>query len=125
MSKRPLILIVDHNQRNLELLGQFLGKEGYDTQAVSTLEHFEQVLNQTEVFGLALVDISGFDRSIWVLCERLTDQGVPLLVISPQQVTQIQQESLAHGAHGVLFKPLVIKQLVSVIKTLIRDISSE
>jgi DNA-binding response OmpR family regulator len=120
---RPCILIIDRNQRNLQLLGEFLSKEGYETVPVSTLEDFEQILNQTETFSLALVDISGFDRGIWILCERLTDQGVPLLVISPQQIPQIQQESLAHGAHGVLFKPLVVKQLVSVIQTMIRDIS--
>jgi len=125
MSNWPLILTIDRNQKNLELLGQFLSKEGYTTLAVSTLEHFEQILNQTETFGLALVDISGFDRGIWILCERLTDQGVPLLVISSQQMPRIQQESLAHGAHLVLFKPIVVKQLVSVIQTMMRDISSE
>ena len=125
MNTKPLILTIDRNRRNLELLGQFLKEQGYTTLSGSTVEDFDQILLRTEEFGLALVDISGFDRGIWALCEKLTDQGVPLLVISPQQIPQIQQESLAHGAHGVLFKPLVVKQLVSVIQTMIRDVSSE
>jgi DNA-binding response OmpR family regulator len=125
MSVQPLILTIDRNQRNLELLGQFLGKEGYTTLAISTVEDFGHVLGRTETFVLALIDISGFDRGIWDFCEKLTDQGVPLLIISPQQVPQIQQESLAHGAQGVMFKPLVVKQLVSVIQTMMRDMPGE
>jgi DNA-binding response OmpR family regulator len=125
MSTPALILTIDRNQRNLELLGQFLNKEGFTTLAISTLEGFEDILNGTGRFGLALIDISGFDRGIWVLCEKLTNQGVPLLVISPQQLPHIQQESLSHGANGVLFKPLVIKQLASMIRTMMRDVHED
>jgi DNA-binding response OmpR family regulator len=120
MSAQSKILTLDHNQRNLELLEQFLGKEGYTTIPVSTLVAVEEILENTEGIGIALVDISGFDRRIWEYCERLANQGVPLLVISSQQVVGIQQESLSHGAQGVLFKPLVVKELSSVIRSLIR-----
>jgi hypothetical protein len=54
MSRPPFILTVDRNQRNLELLGQFLGKEGYSTLPVSTLEDFERILDQSHILGLAL-----------------------------------------------------------------------
>jgi DNA-binding response OmpR family regulator len=120
MSAQSKILTLDHNQRNLELLGKFLGKEGYTIIPVSTLEAIEEILKNTEGIGIALVDISGFDRRIWEYCERLANQDVPLLVISSQQVAGIQQESLSHGAQGVLFKPLVVKELSSVIRSLIR-----
>jgi DNA-binding response OmpR family regulator len=123
MSTQPLILTIDRNQRNLELLRRFLRKEGYETLSVSTFEEFDQLPGQSETFGLALIDISGFDRRIWILCEKLTEQGVPLLVISPQQVPQIQQESLAHGARGVMYKPLILKQLIHMIQVMMRDIS--
>jgi CheY-like chemotaxis protein len=123
MSAQPLILTIDHNERNLEIITQFLHKEGYLTLSVSTLEGFEQILGQAETLALALIDISGFDRRIWVLCEQLTQQGVPLLVISPQQIPKIQEESLAHGARGVMFKPLVVKQLIRMIHIMMRDIS--
>jgi DNA-binding response OmpR family regulator len=125
MSRQSLILTVDRNQRNLEILGQFLSKEGYATLPISTLEDFESILSQSNTLGLALVDISGFDRGIWDLCEKLTEKGVPLLVISPQQIPQIQQESLTHGARGVMFKPLVVKQLIKMIQVMMRDIPGE
>jgi DNA-binding response OmpR family regulator len=123
MSAQPLILTVDRNQRNLELLGQFLRKEGYETLPVSTFEEYEQILGQAETLALALIDISGFDRRIWILCEKLTERGVPLLVISPQQVPQIQQEGLAHGARSVMYKPVILKQLIRMIQVMMRDIA--
>jgi DNA-binding response OmpR family regulator len=121
MASKPRILTVDRNQRNLELLAQFLNKEGYETVAVSTLEDFNQILAQVDSFGIALVDISGFDRHIWEYCEKLSTQDVPLLILSPPQVKAIQQESLAHGAQGVVFKPLIIKEFSNLIRAMIRD----
>ena len=117
----PKILTVDHNRRNLELLAQFLGKEGYETYPIKTLEGFAAALDETENLGMALVDISGFDRHIWEYCERLSDKGVPLLIISPKQLSYIKQDSFTHGAQGVLFKPLVIKELTSMIRSMIQD----
>ncbi len=84
MDSKPLILTVDRNQRNLELLAQILGKEGYDTLSANTLEGIDQILERGDPIGVALVDISGFDRQIWAYCEKLSDNGVPLLVISPE-----------------------------------------
>jgi DNA-binding response OmpR family regulator len=115
------ILTVDRNQRNLELLEQFLQKQGYETVPVSTLENFEQILAQADSFGIALVDISGFDRSIWSYCEQLSTHEVPLLILSPPQLKSIRQESLAHGAQDVLFKPLIPNDFVSLVRTMIRD----
>ena len=117
-----LILTVDRNKRNLELLAEFLNKEGYQTLPVSSLESFDKIFEQIDSLGLALVDISGFDRRIWEYCEKLSSNDVPLLVISPQQLHTIRQESLTHGAQGVLFKPLIVAELVNVIRNLIRDV---
>jgi DNA-binding response OmpR family regulator len=120
MGSRQQILLVDHNRRNLELLTEFLRKEDYETIAISTLQELEQILGQVDQIGLALVDIAGFDRRIWGYCETLSNLNIPILVISPKQVANIQQESLTHGAQGVLFKPLVAKELTAVIRSLLR-----
>jgi CheY-like chemotaxis protein len=125
MRVKPRILTMDRNRRNLELLSQFLGKEGYETVAVSTMEEFESVINEPDGLAVALIDISGFDRSIWAACEKLADKGLQLLVISPQQMSGIRQESMSHGAQGVLFKPLVVKELLSVIQSLMPDEANE
>jgi DNA-binding response OmpR family regulator len=116
-----MVLIADHNRRNLELLGQFLNREGYQTVAASNLEELEQVIDQTDSIALSLVDISGFDRHIWQNCEQLRSKNIPLLILSPKHSMAIQQESVAHGARGVLIKPLVVKELLALVKRLIED----
>lgn len=68
MPDNPLILAVDRNERNLELLAQYLGKEGYEIFKAASFEAFEQALAHSKEIELALVDIAGFDRRVWECC---------------------------------------------------------
>ncbi|MHB0874992.1 MAG: response regulator [Anaerolineae bacterium] len=115
------ILAVDKNRRNLELLGQFLQRAGYAAAVASSLEEFDAVLDGSTPPALALIDVVGFDRSIWERCQRLHEKGVPLLVISPPQYPSAQQEGLSHGARGVLTKPLIMKELLALIRGLTEE----
>jgi DNA-binding response OmpR family regulator len=121
MNAMPVILAVDRNHRNLELLRQFLGREGYQTRTAATLEEFDQLLTESDGIGLALVDIAGFDRTIWERCEGLRHHKIPFLVLSPKQSTAIQQVSLTYGARGVLIKPLIAKELLGLIRSLLEE----
>src|SRR5215475_10778449 len=105
------LLLVNHLPRNLELLAEHLGKEGYHTIRASSYTEFDQVLRQPPSIQGALVDIAGFDSQIWQRCEQLRAAKIPFLVVSPQQSAAIQQAGLSHGARSVMVKPLVIKEL--------------
>lgn len=118
MTTSPPILLVACKQRNLDLLSQFLIKSGYSTQTVNDLQSFEMILDKPVKYGLAMVDISGFSRDIWDYCEKLASKNVPLLLIAPQKGQHLQHESLAHGARGVLYKPLVVKELLGTVSEL-------
>ena len=120
MKNNPLILTVDRNERNLELLAQFLGKEGYQIYKAGSLESFEKALTNSNEIHLALVDIAGFDQRIWEYCDRLREQNIPFLVLSPKQNVAIQQQSFVHGASSMLTKPLAIKELFLLIRNLLR-----
>jgi DNA-binding response OmpR family regulator len=119
MTVAPLILAVDHNRRNLELLSEVFSKAGYETVSASTLEELSQALADPQTVRLALVDLAGFDRGIWDYCERLQERKIPFLVVSPKLSSQIQKESLAHGASGFVVKPLVIRELLALVQTLL------
>jgi DNA-binding response OmpR family regulator len=121
MKAKRLILAVDRNPRNLELLAQFLGREGYGVLPAPTLEDFDRSLGRSEEVGLALVDIAGFDEGIWERCERLRAGGIPFLVLSARQSALVRQESLAHGARSVLVKPLVVAELLGVVRCLLGE----
>jgi DNA-binding response OmpR family regulator len=112
---------VDSNHRNLELLSEYLQKAGYRDFPAVTLEEFDQALERTEEIDLALVGLAGFDSSIWERCERLREAHIPFLVLSPRQTRTIQQESFARGARGVMIKPLVIRELLAIMGSLLEQ----
>lgn len=115
------ILLVNHLPRNLKLLAEYLGKEGFSTVSASTYAEFDDALSQQTPIDGALVDIAGYDTQIWIRCERLRAAKIPFLVVSPQQSAAIQQAGLAHGARSVMVKPLVIKELIGVIKSILAE----
>lgn len=121
MKESQIILSVDSNRRNQELLQAFLAKHGYRSMPVFSLTDLDQALVNPAAIGLAMVDIGGFDRTIWERCEQLRNRGVPFLVLSPRQSAAIQQASLSHGARGVYIKPLAVKELLVVIRTLMGE----
>jgi DNA-binding response OmpR family regulator len=121
MKTNAAILLVNRNQRNLELLAEFLGKGGYAISTASSLEEFDQALAGEKDVGVALVDITGFDQDIWERCEQLRSKKRPFLVISPRQSVALQQASLSHGARGVMIKPLGVKELIGIIEGMLEE----
>lgn len=121
METHSAILLVNRNQRNLELLAAYLGKEGYVISTASSLEEFDQILAGETDMAMALVDLTGFDQRIWEHCEQLRSRKKPFLVVSPKISVAIQQASLSHGARGVMVKPLVVKELLGLIKGMLEE----
>jgi len=118
------VLLINRLPRNLQLLADFLGKEGYVTIRAATYKEIDTALVPSQPIAGALVDIAGFDAEIWKRCERLRAAKVPFLVISPQQSAAIQQASLSYGARGVMIKPLIVKELIRVIESLLMESES-
>ena len=113
------ILLVNSLPGNLQLLVEFLGKAGYATVTAATYEELDQVLSQQMSFSGALIDIAGFDAQIWMRCEQLRADKIPFLVISPRQSVAVQQASFSHGAKGVVVKPLIVKELIAIIQSIL------
>ncbi|MFC2047864.1 PleD family two-component system response regulator [Chloroflexota bacterium] len=118
---KTTILSVDSNRANLELLSQQLAKEGYETLSAASLEELDNSIHEKKDIAVALIDPSGFDQSIWERCEELRKAKIPFIVISPQRSPLIQQDSMKHGASGLLVKPLGIKELLEYIHTLLGE----
>jgi DNA-binding response OmpR family regulator len=121
MTNRPVILIVGTNQTNLELLSKQLDREGYVTVKASSVEELNEIFKRNPGAALALVDVSGFDQSIWSYCEQLRKSKIPFIVISPQRSNTIQRDSMKHGASALLVKPLGVKELLEFVHTLLSD----
>lgn len=117
MSLSSAILAADSNDRNLELLTQLLGKADYRVEGTSELADLDLKLAKTAVeFELALIDVSGFDASIWQRCDRLNRLGVPWLAFcAAHQEVEVQQQGYRYGIRGVLVKPVDGEALVRTI----------
>ncbi|EKD81204.1 MAG: response regulator receiver protein [uncultured bacterium] len=119
MAEASLILSVNCNRRNLELLEQFLVKNGYAVVNAATLNEMAALLEQESSIRMALVDITAFDTKIWEQCETLRQKSIPFLIFSPRQISAIQQTEIMHSAHGVIVKPLVTQELLILIKQML------
>ncbi len=73
---------------------------------------------------ISKTDITRILREINSLNDFFVSANVRGTSAQPQ-IPQIQQESLAHGAQGVMYKPLVVKQLIKVIQSMMRNIPGE
>ncbi|GCE30409.1 hypothetical protein KDA_58930 [Dictyobacter alpinus] len=113
------LLLVNRLPRNLQLLSDYLKKEGYNTLTASNYQEFDQALTQQDSIAGCLIDIAGFDAAIWTRCEKLRAAKIPFLIFSPNQSAAVQQASLSHGAKGVMFKPLVVKDLLGVVQSIL------
>lgn len=123
LESKPLVLVINHNRRNLELLTQlltqFLERHSYHVLATVSLEAVAEAMSPPHTIKLALIDISGCDAGIWTFCQRLHQQQIPFLVISPRQQAAIQQASTMSGAISCLTKPLVMKELLRLVWNLL------
>lgn len=115
------LLLVSRLSRNLELLAAFLGKEGYTTLTATSYEAFDHALAQPQGLAGSLIDIAGFDAAIWSRCELLRADRIPFLIFLPRQSEAIQQASFSHGAKGTMTKPLVVKELLGVIRSILGE----
>ncbi len=114
------ILIVEHNRRNTELITGILCRDGYEVISAATMEEFDGLLKTPEMIGLALIDLMGFDQSIWKRSEILRTKGVPFILISPRMTS-----ALGHGERLVLLKPLVVKEMLSLVSTIFKETVNE
>jgi len=117
--KKNNVLIINTNRRDLDLLSQQLNKEGYRTYKATNDKELIDILQSTEqTMSVALVYISDFDQTIWDYCDELRKAKIPFLVISSKRSLTIQQESIKHGADGVLIQPFSVKELTEHIRSL-------
>ena len=120
MTDRPsAILLVMGDLQNLDVMSDFISKMGYTPVKVDSLRMFASTVNLKKELGLALVDLTGFDKSIWEVCSGLNEMNVPTLVIAPKYGAALQRESICRGASGFLIKPLRVRELSALIKQML------
>ncbi len=114
-----MILVVEAESRNRELLQGALEKMGHSVLAVANEIEAHAIDLEGTGIRAAVIDLAGLSAEVWGLCRFITAQRVPCLVILPRENRQARAMALASGAQTVLVKPLVMKEFLGIIGSLV------
>jgi DNA-binding response OmpR family regulator len=115
------ILVVEHNQKNAELIGNALYKFGFICSSASNYVTLDNALEKNDLFDIVLMDITGFDAEIWERCKKIHQLHIPLLILSAKPSAALQQHGMRYGARGIVSKPVILNDFVKLIYSLIND----
>ena len=121
---QPEILVLDGNDRNAELLREFLATEGYAPVVVTDLELADEAITHVGTFSCAIIDVDRLGSPVWPYCEELSEHDVPFIVLSGVQNWSLQRESHEHGASEFIDKPIPKRELRSLIQSTINSYTS-
>jgi CheY-like chemotaxis protein len=113
------ILLIEDNEANRRLMGDYLSYCGYSvcalsegTQLASVMEEFQP---QIILLDLKLPTIDGYTL-LTQIRQRADWQTVPVIVVSAYAFQRDQQRALELGARRYLVKPIRLSQLTDVIR---------
>lgn len=115
------ILVVEQNQKNAELINNALIKFGFICSSASDYAALDTALAENNSFDIVLMDVTGFDADIWERCKKIHQFNIPLLILSAKPSAALQQHGMRYGARGIVSKPVILKDFVNLIYSLIND----
>lgn len=119
LNERPNILVICKISANSTQLAGVLNKHGFEVEEANSIEAFDVHLDKKSRPALVLLDLSGFNESIWTRCHQLSEVNVPFLIIASRDLLGLRQQCSQRGARHVFVKPLSIAHLIETIRIVI------
>ena len=115
------ILLVEDNERLLQLVSAGLRGGGFTTDGFSTVADAEEVL-ATVTYDVVVLDLGLPDGDGLDLLKRLRGRGapVPVLVLTARDGIDDRVRGLDAGADDYLLKPFAMEELVALVRALLR-----
>lgn len=118
------ILIVDDDNEIRELLGSYLSKNGYETEALESGERLIEQLQLTPV-DLIILDLMMPGEDGFSLCRRVrANSEVPIIMLTASAEETDRIVGLELGADDYVAKPFNPRELLARIKAVLRRSSS-
>ena len=118
-AETPLgVILIVYQPGNARVLARAAEEAGMAAARASTADELQALLNQREGHWVALVDPSGFGETVWPMCQRLQDHGIPFVVLSTNRDRDAGNRSLQYGAASVLYKPVAKEALLNLLRSL-------
>ena len=120
MSKRPRVLVCDHDPPSARALRRVLGDAGFVVDAARTaadaLAHASLRVPDAVIVELMLPDGHGVD-----VCRRLRAWSeMPLIVLSAEDAEEEKVRALEAGADDYVVKPFAPRELVARLRAILR-----
>ena len=113
------ILVVDDDAFIRKLIGIHLKKEGYSAQFAS--DGLEALALVTEHhFDLAIVDVMMPKMDGIKLTKRLTEQNIPVLMLTAKATLDDKEKGFLAGADDYMVKPFEPKELLFRVRAILR-----
>jgi len=120
MIAEPLLLIVDDNPKNLQVLGNYLQKEGYLVEFAMNGESALDWISKEE-FDLILLDIMMPGMDGFEVCKIIKSdpikQKIPVIFLTAKVDTESIVNAFDLGAVDYIIKPFNQKELIARVKT--------
>ena len=116
----PLVLIVDDNPKNLQILGNFLQKEGYQVEFALDGNSALDWIERTE-FDLILLDIMMPGKDGYEVCSLIkkdpVNSEIPIIFITAKTDSESIIKGFETGAVDYITKPFIQSELLVRVKT--------
>ena len=117
-----VILIVEDNERNLELVRDILQAKGHSTLEARTAEEGLTVA-RSENPQLILMDIqlpamNGIE-ALKALRAAPGTAGIPIVAITASVMESDRQEIMSAGFDGFIQKPIIVRDFMNVVETVL------
>ena len=115
------LLVVEDEQRIVEVLKDGLEKAGFTVDAVNTAASANSVISNIS-YDAAILDLGLPDGDGLGVLKEARKQGsqIPVLILTAREAVEDRVVGLDAGADDYLIKPFAIKELVSRIRALLR-----
>tara|TARA_R100000027_G_scaffold67028_3_gene64296 strand:+ start:16341 stop:17477 length:1137 start_codon:yes stop_codon:yes gene_type:complete len=119
-SRKPVVLLVDDQPRNLQLLGNALFKNGYDVALASSGPEALELIGESPP-DLVLLDVMMPEMDGYEVCRKLKEEGLApdLEVIFVTAKTQKEDilQGFAAGGVDYITKPIQIPEVLARVKS--------
>lgn len=112
-------LTIESRPGNFFVLSRFLEKMNIKATHVQNLCRVDEALISADPVSVVIIDLMGYNESIWDCCKKLNGMGIPMLIISPGNNPQAFWAGYEHGAKGVFKKPVLMRELASCIRSIV------
>lgn len=127
--RKPLILIIDDDDAVREVLGIYLGDDGYETRAAGNRAEIMRELNRPPLPDLIICDVEMPDANGFDLLNKFRQhavlKNVPVVMLTARSEKKDILRGLSLGAAGYITKPAKLGVVEAAMRKLLRPAATK